>query len=199
MRRGRSRSAGLVAVLAALVLLAGCGAKPPASTPSAPPPGTAAPSPLPPRPAQLRLDGVDPCRLLTPAQQDRLGIELLSVQGADAFNGTGKDCQWAHTGNPHDGYGASTDLRRGADYALRSQTGTQITQVDGYGAVTTTGGTADPATNCVVLIDVAPGQSLWALYDDSFHDQPNLTHEVSCQKAITAGQMMLGNLRALVH
>jgi hypothetical protein len=141
---------------------------------------------------------VDPCTLLTTAQQSQLGVEQLSLS-AEVFDVDGKDCGWGNTHGPREGYGASTDLRRGADYALDSNTGAQVVQVDGFGAVTTTGGTADPAVNCVLLIDVAPGQSLWASYDDSNHDKPGLTHEIACQKAMSAAQMMLGNLRTLVH
>jgi hypothetical protein len=186
------------AVLVLMVAVSGCGSSPTAAS-TAPSPSVAAPrSPFPSRPAELRLNEVDPCTLLTTAQQGQLGVEQLSLS-AEVFDVDGKDCGWGNTHGPREGYGASTDLRRGADYALASSTGTQVVQVDGYGAVATTGGTADPAVNCVLLIDVAAGQSLWAAYDDSNHDKPGLTHEIACQKAMTAARMMLGNLRTLVH
>jgi hypothetical protein len=158
----------------------------------------APPAPFPSRPSELRLNGVDPCALLTSAQQGQLGVGQLYLS-AEAFDVDGKDCGWGNTHGPRETYRASTDLRRGAEYALGSATGTQVVQVDGFGAVASTGGSADPAVNCVLLIDVAPGQSLWASYDDSNHDKPGLTHEIACQKAMSAARMMLAKLRALVH
>lgn len=76
-------------MLVTAVLAAGCTAAV-EGTPSAAPP-----APLPPRPHEVRLDGVDPCSLLTKAQQAALGLnsqpQLISTYVA-LFRGEVRTC-----------------------------------------------------------------------------------------------------------
>lgn len=69
---GRAVRRVLGAVLVGLVVLAaGCAPAPPPSEVAPPPKGLQ----LPPRPRDVRIDGVDPCSLVTPAQRAGLGLD----------------------------------------------------------------------------------------------------------------------------
>ena len=165
----------------------------------APPPSSAPPrSPFPSRPVELRLDAVDPCALLSSSQQQQLGLHQQSLTAsADPLGG--KDCAWGNSDAPENGYSARTITGHGAEYALGSTTGTQLVEVGGFGAVATAGAYTDPNYQCVVVIDVAPGQSLYAEYGNDNKDYPGMTHQLACQKATALGVTMLQNLRTLVR
>jgi hypothetical protein len=187
-------------MVAAVLALAGCGGGSSTEQPSssAPTASTAAPSPFPPRPQILSLDAADPCALLTTDQRRQLGVHQESVAAStDALGG--KDCSWGSAGVPQNGYFARVITGHGAEYALGSTTGTRLVEVGGFGAVATAGAYADPNYQCVVVIDVAPGQSLYAEYGNDNKDYPGMTHELACQKATALGVTMLQNLRTLVH
>ena len=70
------RAVRAVLLLVTAVLAAGCTTAVP-GTPSA-----AGPPPLPPRPREVRLDGVDPCSLLTSEQRADLGFQSAASQHA---------------------------------------------------------------------------------------------------------------------
>jgi hypothetical protein len=185
-----------------LLGLAGCssGGSSPAPTgtaaPVAPPPST---SPFPPRPAELKLDGVDPCALLTAAQQGQLGVEQVGQDNNSDDLGS-VACQWGNNGGkPDNRWLARLIVKRGADYASASTTGSQIVQVDGFAAVQTTSPYGDPKTHCILLVDVAQGQSLWTEYDNIAGDYPGINHDVACQLDRKAAELMVQNLRALAH
>jgi hypothetical protein len=197
---------GPLALVVALVSvgLAGCGGNTSgtgtASSPSAsaaPPPSAAAPSPLPPRPAALRLDGVDPCSLLTPAQVSQLKLS----QGSPGANSDGlgsPDCGWhALAATPRDVWIARTVLKQGAEFYLGSVTGARVIQVAGFPAVQTSSDLAKPDLNCIMFIDVAPGQCLGIFYSNSFGDRHGINHEVACQQADRVAELLVANLRAL--
>jgi hypothetical protein len=191
--------------LAAAVLLfglAGCGsAGAPATsggtpTPAAPPPST---SPLPSRPAELKLDGVDPCALLTAAQQAQLGVEQVGQDNNSDELGSAA-CLWGNNGGkPDNRWLARLIVKRGADYALGSTTGVQIVQIGGFSAVETAAPYQDAKTNCVIVVDVAQGQSLGVQYSNIAGDYPGISHDVSCQLDRRAAELMVQNLRALAH
>ena len=198
--------AGVMLVLAS-VGLAGCssgystpnGSSVPSASPL--PPSAAAPSqsPLPPRPAVLRLDGVDPCVLLTAAQ-----LQLLAVNpGKPSQNNDGigsRDCLWRNfPAKPDNGWLARAILAQGAEYYLNSVTGAQIVQVDGFPAVETSSSLADPDKQCLLYVDVAPGQSLEVQYLNGAGDYPGINRQVACQLAVKATELMLANLRNVVH
>jgi hypothetical protein len=189
---------------AALLLLGltGCGSggspSAPGSTsaPAAPPPSA---SPFPPRPAELKLDGVDPCALLTAAQQGQLGVQKVG-QDNDSDDLGSAACQWGNNGGkPDNRWLARLIVKRGADYGTGSTTGIQIVQVEGFSAVQTSSPYGDPRTHCIVLVDVAQGQSLWAEYDNIAGDYPGINHDVACQLDRKAAELMVQNLRALAH
>lgn len=181
------RPGWLVGVLAlALVGLVGCGG------------GSAVPggSRLPPRPTELRLDGVDPCALLTGQQVSALGVSAgVREQNTDELGSA--DCQWRNSAEEPVvfGYLARLIVKRGADYALDNSTGAQVVTLNGFSAVQTTSPHVNPKEHCLLLIDVAQGESLWVQWMTLPPDYPGLNHEMACQKAQDAGRIMLTNLR----
>lgn len=164
---------------------------------SAAPPTPA--SRLPPRPAELRLDQVNPCALLTPAQVHELGVGAGERgENTDELGSIG--CLWRNfPEEPDISYLARLIVRRGADYALDSTEPTQVVSIDGFSAVQTTSPYVDPKEHCLLLVDVAQGESLWVQWLTTSPDYPGLTHELACQQTREAGRLMLENLRGLAH
>ncbi|HTF46915.1 MAG TPA: DUF3558 domain-containing protein [Pseudonocardia sp.] len=189
-------------VAALVIVLAGCGAETsPASAGSsvAAPAPTPSNSPLPPRPAELRLNAVDPCALLTTAQQGQLGVKA-ALSGNDGDELGSAACLWGNNGGkPDNRWVARLIVKRSADYALGSTTGVQVVQVDGFSAVQTAAPYQDPNTNCVLVVDVAQGQSLGVQYLNLAGDYPGISHDMACQLDRKAAELMVRNLRALAR
>jgi len=183
-----------------LIGLAGCDTPPNVSSQSEAPASSVASSTpsaraLPPRPTDLRLDGVNPCDLLTGADQAQLGVSPGTVNdGADSLSSAG--CRWTDpSGHPDNNWVALAVVRRGADAALRSATGAQIGLIDGFPAVQTTSDSADPGLSCELFLDVAAGQTLSVEYVNRRGDYPNINHGIACQQATGAAKLLLANLR----
>jgi len=198
------RRAGAAGAGAALLLagLTGCGGAAGPAPPSPEPP-SAAPattsSPFPPRPVELKLDGLDPCALLNAGQQRQLGVGQVGTY-ADSDGLGSAACQWGNNGGkPDNRWLVRMIVKQGADYALGSDTGVQVVQVDGFTAVQTAPPYQDPKLNCVLVVDVAPGQSLGVQYANYAGDYPGISHEVACQLDRTAAELMVRNLRTLAH
>ena len=181
----------------AVLCLAGCGGgppnppqTPPLSSVSAPP----TPSRLPPRPATLRLDGLDPCALLTPAQVRQLKVEPGRAQSDQTTPGS-ITCAWSSFPmRPTNAWTATTITDHGADYYLDT-TGAQISQVDRFAAVLTTSPLQELATRqCIAVVDVAPEQSLQVQYLNPDGDLPGMNHQLACQLARQAAELMVTNL-----
>jgi hypothetical protein len=190
---GTNRALPLLAVVL-VAGLAGCGSSSPPTAPASP----ALPSSrLPARPAELPLNAVAPCALLTQAQETQLGVRHGNpAVGGDEFNSP--VCTWDNLGGPPDNsWLARLITHRGADYALDSTQPTQVVQVDGFAAVQTSSGGQDPTTHCIVLVDVAQGQSLWMQYVNTAGDYPKIDHEVACKLARDAAQLAVDTLHTL--
>lgn len=184
----------LAILLPLLLLLNACG-----TPPNPPPIPNAAPrseSRLPPRPAELRLEQVNPCTLLDDHQRQRLGVGpgKFSYDQTDTHYAV---CQWSNSPSFTliNRYLARLQVRDGAEDALDSRTGSQVVQVGGFTAVQTSASGIDPNKHCILLIDVATGQSLWAQYYAQ-GEFPGLTRAQSCQFARAAAEDMMANLRA---
>lgn len=187
------RRPGLCLVVGVLAGLAGCG-----GGRAAPPATVATSSPFPPRPAELPLDAVEPCALLSAAQRAQLGVSAgKSAEQTDELGS--RACLWASHGNPDNRWMAQLVGKRGANYALGSIEGAQVVTISGYGAVQTTSPDANFRRHCILVIDVAEGQSLIAKYDNMAGDYPGIDHEVACQLDRRAAEFMVGNLRALAR
>ena len=178
-----------------LLGLAACGGHTAAPAPNAEP----VPAPrLPPRPAALQLDHVDPCALLSETERGQLGLNPGQFKYEDASTRYPL-CRWDNFPHqPNDGYLARLQLNQGAEFALDSATGHEIVQVDRFAAVQTTAGGLDPRRHCILLVDVALGQSLWVQFSTYGTNGRNagLTHEMSCQFARAFGENLVRNLRA---
>jgi hypothetical protein len=173
------------------------------SPPALPPSESAAPtsSPLPPRPAELRMNDLDPCQLLTETQQSKLNIqENTSGKNNDGLGSL--DCVWTTIASIHptptNTWVARAVLKQGADGALGNQDHDQIVQIDSYSAVQTYAPGFDPNSDCVLVIDVAQGQSLQVRYD-SYGTYPGMNHQVACQLARKAAALMMQTLPTLAH
>jgi hypothetical protein len=147
----------------------------------------------------LRLDGVDLCALLLPKQSSQLKTDRGS-QVADDLQPGKHDCIWTNfPAKPVSNWTAHAVLDHGADYYLGSVTGAQIVQVDRFAAVQTSSNLADPERQCLLYVDVAPGQALDVQYINPNGDYPGISHQVACQQATKAAELMVANLRNLVH
>jgi Protein of unknown function (DUF3558) len=185
------------AIAIAVLTLVGCGR--PTAQPAAPPPIPASPSestaPLPPRPSELRLAGVDPCALLTEAQRAKIGVRT-GVSSGDTDELGSPGCVWLNTADhPDNSWVAKTVTKRGAEYALGSVTGAKLVSVTGFPAVETTSNFADPQHECLLYVDVTDGQSLQVEYLNQSGDRPGINHDVACQLATAAASDMISTLK----
>jgi hypothetical protein len=154
---------------------------------------------LPARPSELRLDQVNPCALLTPAQVRQLGVHA-GERGENTDEVGSVGCLWRNFPNEPDiKYVARLIVKRGADYALDSTEPTQVVTIDGFPAVQTKSPQGDPKDHCLLFVDVASGESLFVQWLTASRDYPGLTDQLACQQARNAGQLMLANLRELSH
>jgi hypothetical protein len=177
----------------AAVALAGCGAPTtqPAPSPSVPASPTESTAPLPPRPSELRLDGVDPCALLTRAQRTKIAVRA-GVSGGDTDELGSPGCVWLNAAeHPDNSWVAKAVTKHGAEYALGSVTEAKVVSVAGFSAVETTSNFADPQHECLLYVDVAAGQSLQVEYLNQRGDHPG----IACQLATSAASDMISTLK----
>jgi hypothetical protein len=174
-------------------LAAGC-ASPVAPEPAPTP--TASTSAAPTRPREIRLDGVDPCTLLSPAQRKSLGLDAASEPYVAGRPTPGKAC-------------SITGFQpRAINVSLTAATTVGITVITAPGAVsdalTPTVLAGFPAVlarprnpdGCVMDIDVAQGQTLDILFRDGGGSVPIPQDQLCRDAAIVANEAMATLLRA---
>jgi hypothetical protein len=207
----RIRLFGLAGAILLLVL-AGCALPQPRIPAHNPPSAGAAPSgvqagPLsetavptsssyPPRPAELRLDGVDPCKLLTPDQQNALGVYPVhrdqNVYGPGSFA-----CGWTSGGyGPTNGWVADTGVNIPVNPPSSYPVPVQVLQIDGFTVIQGYSPDGNGTSDCTHIVDVAPGQSLLLGYDDNKRT-PGMTHRLACQNVTKLTTYAIQNLRTL--
>lgn len=191
MRTSRIVRAGLaaLAVMLAASGLAGCAGTP---TPPAPEHGPPArESPLPPRPVDLRVDQVEVCSLLSPAERANLKIDNF---GSNDNNS--RVCSW-NVGRRAQSYGwlAKFDRPSRFEQAARG-TGTRLESVGGFPAVRISPTKFDPAYGCIYVIDIAPDQDFGVSYQNDRKDIPGMTHEKACLQALAVAELTMANLKA---
>jgi hypothetical protein len=142
----------------------------------------------------LHLNSVDPCTLLTRDQVNELSL----LDGTPDSQPDGPNCAWGrYPPRPDNAWIAQIILTHGAEYYLGSATGARQQQVDGFTAVATTPYPVwRPERQCLLYVDVAPGQSLEVSYHNLDGDYPGINHEVACQLAGQVAGLMLANLKA---
>ena len=166
-------------MLVTAVLAAGCTAAV-EGTPTAQPP-----APLPQRPREVRLDGVDPCSLLTPEQRTELGLETAprsSTSYVELFQGEVSSCTMLGFQPDAVGVGISTVTTAGierwreTDLAARVQP-TSVTDFPAVVAVP-----IRSTTYCSVEVDVAAGQLLDVQFNDGGR-RPPVQQDELCRRA----------------
>ncbi len=182
----------LVLLLVACVVAAGCTTVV-EGTPSAPS-GVL----LPPRPREVRLDGVDPCSLLTPEQRAELGLTskpAYSNSYVELFRGEVPTCT-IHSSRPDAtivGIGVVTTvgIERWQDPDLSADVHPEA--VAGFPAVVTvpTGSNA----YCGVEVDVAVGQLLDVQVLDG-GDVPPVEQSDLCERAVRSAEQAVRSLLA---
>ena len=152
---------------------------------------------LPPRPREVRIDGVEPCSLLTPEERVKLGLDARPVSdSAPSVLYNGGEVPLCTIGGFQPraivvGVGVVTtagiELFTSGELAARVRS----IQVQGFPAVV-----AEPTRftdYCTVIVDVAPGQ----LLDVQFRDggrQPPIPQEQLCRDAEQVAGVAMGNL-----
>lgn len=150
-------------------------------------------SQLPPRPRELRLDGLNPCATLTPSQLKSLGVQFHETVEPGVKRGPG--CDWGHSpSEPVESYTIDVNTRGGVELVL-GQPQLDIVTVAGFGAVETPGLFSTGKFECIINIDVAPSQAVQVSY---FYDGSTLpmTHEIACQKARNAAELAMQTILA---
>lgn len=196
------RRVAVIGVLTCLVL-AGC-VRETGGVGSAPVPASAAAEatdvPLPPRPRDIDVRGVDPCSLLTGAQRAELGLDarpVYDVQRSPLFEGPEPACTIGGfeprtvavgVALPYDGLGVDAF----APSRVRSAV-TAIT-VQGFPAVQA----VQPGrmTSCTVAVDLSPGQALNVQYRDGGGRQPVPADEL-CPGAMDVADAAMATLLSL--
>lgn len=185
----RAGVAAALTVLLATAGLTGC-----ADTPSPPTPVPGPPSresPLPPRPVDLRIDQVEVCSLLSPAERANLKIDSFGTNDNNS-----RVCSWS-VGRRAQSYGwlAKFDQPKRFEQAARG-TGARLESIGGFPAAQTSPARFDPTYGCTYVIDIAPDQDLSVGYLNDNKDIPGMTHEKACQQALSVAELTMANLKA---
>jgi hypothetical protein len=151
---------------------------------------------LPPRPREVRLDGVDPCSLLKPEQRAELGFTsrpTLSRPYVELFRGDVPTCTMygSSPGAVLLGVGAVTTagIERWKDDDLAARL--RRTVVAGFPALVAV--PTQSTAYCSVEVDVAPGQLLDVQVTDG-GDTPPVPQEHLCTRASRTAEEMTQTL-----
>jgi uncharacterized protein DUF3558 len=148
---------------------------------------------LPARPRVLNIEGFDPCETLTSTQLKSLGVARYGASQPQGVRGPG--CEWIHSpSEPIEHYSIGINTRGGVEL-LFGQPQLQVTTVAGFGAVQTPAPYGTGKQDCVVNVDVAPGQAVQVGYFYNGTTVP-MTHEIACQKARHAAELAMQTILA---
>lgn len=190
----RIRSGLTTAALIALIAATGCSASigDGSDVASEQAPGPAGAPALPPRPQEVRLDDVDPCSLLTAEQLRRLDVRGGQFRPAD--DRYGANCRWVHSPQePVEAYLIALDVSSGIETSFDNPGGSAPITVAGFPAIETESPELRlPDTQCIVVVDVAPGQALQVNYD--YAGSLPMTRERACDRARPAAEMAMRTL-----
>jgi len=198
---GRFR-AGFVLAVAVGAALAGCATDEPgeprpgpgtestSSSAASPTTGTAS------RPKDIKLDGLDPCKVLTTEQMNQLSVVETDPQETD-LSGIGSFplCDYSTRGTPRFGYGVGLVTSKGVEH-WQGNGNVDVTRIEvsGYPAaqlvLTGTGNVM-----CSVAVDVADGQQLLVDFNPTGDDY---SQDQMCQNAQKAAELALATLPTLV-
>jgi hypothetical protein len=178
----------LVALLTTVGLLAaltGCGSLASSGAPAA------SADPLP----EIRMEGLDPCALVTPEVLSQAGVksphEIAGPWPGIRICSAGRDILQHPSGSVGVFVATNQDVRN-----VLFVEGSQVTTVAGFGAVEIPDERVGARFACDVRVDVAPNQGLWVDYLNDLADEPGATHELMCQRAHTAAETIMRDLLA---
>lgn len=185
----------VAAALAAVVLSACSDEKGTPTTAPPPPTGTSDSSStaLPPRPAELKLNSVDPCKVLTADQMKQIKVATTESDEGNVVDK--KPSPLCHYDNGLDyGYEVGLVTHSGISYWRNGGTvESKSAEIAGYAAVEVKfAGTSN--VDCLVAVDVADGQQLTVSYRPL---KRNENQEQLCEKAGTAASLAIATLKTL--
>jgi hypothetical protein len=194
------RRIGLVVVG---VLLAACTAGPAAPAPPSGPTGgaptsDAAPSTvaLPPRPREVRLDGVDPCSLLTPELRAEQGLTEEprgSTQYTGLYRGRVALCSVTGFGEPNVTAGLGLSTTAGVEVFDPRKPDASYTVIDVRGFPALLASLQRFPEFCTVAVDVADGQALDVQFADG-GNQPRVPQAELCRRAQVVADAVMAEL-----
>lgn len=154
---------------------------------------------LPPRPREVRLDGVDPCELLTGEQRAELGLDgrpLSDSAPSDLYGGNVPSCV-IRGSEPREVFVGVNLVRSAGIERFSTSLGLAAelrpVQVRGFPALVVT--PTRYTTYCTVVVDVAPGQLIDAQFSDG-GGQPPVPQPQLCQGAEALADAVMASLLA---
>lgn len=186
----------MVAATVGVAVLAACSTKVSGAPITSPTSSPSKGSVLPPRPRDLRVDGIDPCALFTKAQQQRLGVDYV-LRGTKPDDLGNMPCRFSHfPDDPNYTYVISAVPQRGARFFLDPDlvVVSRIASAAGFPAVIY----HLPGDNagCFVSVDVAPSQSVSIQYSYDSRPVPVGIEEL-CERARMGAELAVQTLETL--
>lgn len=190
----RTTRVALIALAAVGGLTACGGSDAPAPAPEAAP---ARPAPeLPPRPRELKVDGIDPCTLATPEIRAQAGVTSQGQADPSSTDNAIKGCGYDNFPQ-HPTAALDVNVTTNQDTAgFLLFPDAVISNVAGFGAVDSPDSAAGADYSCVVRVDVAENQGLWVSLYNTLGDDQTSTHAQMCQKAHTVAESIMAGLLA---
>jgi hypothetical protein len=189
---------GSIAAVLALVTLSACtsGGETGKANPDSS--GTSTPQSadkLPARPAELKLNNVDACKLLTAAQMDQIKLAKAAPQQSKVVDSTPLPACY-YSNNLSYAYIVVPATNKGVDYWLGGggNVTSEVVDVAGYGAAEIKFIGVENV-DCAVAVDVAEGQQLYLSYKPDSKDKE--TQQQMCDKAKKAAGLALETLKTL--
>ncbi|SES27574.1 Protein of unknown function [Actinokineospora terrae] len=154
---------------------------------------------LPKRPRDLKLDAVDPCKLLATAQQDELKVNRVRPYSStsETYKGA-KGCAFEVTASSFYDYDALLVTTEGVEAWLTEKRNVEVHpgSVQDYGAATyRLRGEGPNSAPCTTAIDVAQGQQLQVTTSTMGKD---FTQDEVCRMSEKAAGLALTTLKTLV-
>ncbi|WP_086661306.1 DUF3558 domain-containing protein [Lentzea kentuckyensis] len=150
---------------------------------------------LPKRPAELKVDNVDACKLLTTKQMDEIKLAQTSPNQSKVIDGKPLPA-CIYKNNLSYSYIVVPATSKGVGYWLNGggNVSAEVVDVAGYGAAEIKLIGVD-AVDCAVSVDVADGQQLFVSYHPD--SDAKETQQQMCDKAKKAAGLALETLKTL--
>lgn len=145
--------------------------------------------PFPPRPAEIDVASLDPCRTLTDAQRAKLAVGVGRPTAPEPDLEYGPGCLW---NNFDEGYGLGIRIVEKSAQAVAVAPGVSVEDVNGFGAVRSTE-LVESAPVCALYLDASDRQSIrvqaqWLRYGDD--GRPHPIDDVCRSARVMAGMVI---------